>query len=379
MRNASVVLLLFIGTGLLLLFLGFNDVSVIESTPTPTSTPFDPLDLNPLMFFRSDMDVTDAGGGNVSNWGDQTSNTYDLAQGTSGNQPAIQSNAFGTKNGIRFDAVDDYLEQPSSYVEPYGVGYVLIAGNLLTQDTGGNQSLLSTADTNDTNEFWTLKVEDPGDPFPFSTKLQLKDSDTNEINATSSLDADYHMWELSYSGSIDFTMYIDGETQTLDTLFRNSVRWWDDISSDTDITSVGSLLADAVYSPASIDLGVLFITATIPSDLERVQLREWVVDWAEGDIPVSYIEHRPIEIYDRITVSISSATYDRIAPALIGAKIARPASQCFPPVRCDYWISGRFAPHEIDVLDAILDGQEISRGVGERYKQSAIESRANRQ
>ena len=58
--------------------------------------------------------VATGGGGEVTDWADQSPNLNDAAQRTPGEEPLLVSNAINGKPVLRFDGADDYLEIPNS-------------------------------------------------------------------------------------------------------------------------------------------------------------------------------------------------------------------------------------------------------------------------
>ena len=60
-------------------------------------------------WYRSTVGVTDAGGGAVSAWADQSGNGRNLTQGTAGNRPKTGTRTINGLNVIAFDGVDDFL------------------------------------------------------------------------------------------------------------------------------------------------------------------------------------------------------------------------------------------------------------------------------
>lgn len=62
---------------------------------------------NLVCWYRADLGVTDAGGGAVSTWADQSGNGRDLTEAT--NRPTLVADAGNGRPGIQFDGVNDKL------------------------------------------------------------------------------------------------------------------------------------------------------------------------------------------------------------------------------------------------------------------------------
>ena len=66
------------------------------------------------LWLAADTGVATGGGGEVTDWADQSPNLNDAAQRTPGEEPLLVSNAINGKPVLRFDGADDYLEIPNS-------------------------------------------------------------------------------------------------------------------------------------------------------------------------------------------------------------------------------------------------------------------------
>ena len=66
------------------------------------------------LWLAADAGVATGGGGEVTDWADQSPNLNDAAQRTAGEEPLLVSNAINGKPALRFDGADDYLEIPNS-------------------------------------------------------------------------------------------------------------------------------------------------------------------------------------------------------------------------------------------------------------------------
>jgi len=84
----------------------------------------------------------------VSSWLDQSGNSNDASQGTSGNQPIFKTNIFGTLPSVRFDNSNDYMSLVSavsstSFSAPWTIIFVA------KFNSGGGSRLLYGSGTGD--------------------------------------------------------------------------------------------------------------------------------------------------------------------------------------------------------------------------------------
>lgn len=81
--------------------------------PPPAFGPLDPLSIvtsvSAYTYLIADLGVTDAGGGLVAAWADQSGGAIDSAQGVGASQPLLQAASLGDKNTILFDGAADFL------------------------------------------------------------------------------------------------------------------------------------------------------------------------------------------------------------------------------------------------------------------------------
>ncbi len=66
------------------------------------------------LWLAADAGVATGGGGEVTDWADQSPNLNDAAQRTPGEEPLLVTNAINGKPVLRFDGADDYLEIPNA-------------------------------------------------------------------------------------------------------------------------------------------------------------------------------------------------------------------------------------------------------------------------
>ncbi|HOO82205.1 MAG TPA: hypothetical protein PK513_06860 [Alphaproteobacteria bacterium] len=109
---------------------------------SPTSSPFSPLNLSPVLWFdASDVSTITQSAGAVSQWDDKSGNNYHVTQGTATNQPTTGTRTLNSLNVLDFDGTDRLLASVSDYPE---TATVLIVGEVDTLGTSGfSRSLFS--------------------------------------------------------------------------------------------------------------------------------------------------------------------------------------------------------------------------------------------
>lgn len=129
--------------------LGIGAGAILGAAPWTPLTPG-----NLLAWFKADVGTTDAGGGALSAWADQSGNGHNLAQATGAARPTIQATGWnGAQPTISFDGTNDFLSNTS------GLSSYL-------NGTNKNVSMLVTARLADnaaaTFQFLAAWRDDPG-------------------------------------------------------------------------------------------------------------------------------------------------------------------------------------------------------------------------
>lgn len=97
---------------------------------------FSPLSLNPALWL-SDT------GSSAGQWDDLSGNGRHATQSSSGNQPAIITNALNGRQVRRFDGVNDFLSYSTSLFTYTGAASVFAVTSNITTESGGYGSVLS--------------------------------------------------------------------------------------------------------------------------------------------------------------------------------------------------------------------------------------------
>jgi hypothetical protein len=126
--------------------------TVTFSAPAPgVGTPFDPLTLSPLMWFKPESLSALSDGAAVTSWPDSSGNGRNAVQATGANQPLYKTAIVNGQPVVRFDGSNDSLVGPTvTQAQPV----TIIACGKFRGPRAGNDPLFAT-DTNALNLFWS--------------------------------------------------------------------------------------------------------------------------------------------------------------------------------------------------------------------------------
>jgi len=158
-----------------------------------------PVFADQIRVWRPDQNVTLSGSpavdeGNVDSWED-TENGVSLLQGTSGNQPKLET--AGSQPALKTDASDDFMYVAET---PVSSGPWTIAGLFNITSTTLNQDALFGLGTTDAGYVFVA---------PNAGVVRLFSKNLTGGTGTTSITLGLHLVEISYDGS-NMNVYLDG-------------------------------------------------------------------------------------------------------------------------------------------------------------------------
>lgn len=127
---------------------------------------FYPTDLSGcVLWLRADLGVTDAGGGAVSAWADQSGTGNDVVQATGTKQPTLVGAYVNGQPAISFDGSADYLQKTGGTALGACTVFVVVRWGSLNQGAADYDYALHVGqDTASTNECYSISRYASADP-----------------------------------------------------------------------------------------------------------------------------------------------------------------------------------------------------------------------